>query len=185
VIDGVEPGSAQEGEFAAGMEADYLDAVRTTLAAVRERVTTGRSFESPQQTPAPEFPREVFRRVDGFNPVDFAELFAQDGKLVFANGDPMVGPADIEAGVSGFFGTINRLRHKIVNEWHEQGDTVLELAVTYDRLDGKQVTIPVVTIYHRATTASSTTTGCSSISRRCTRKRPGCGLGPSHHRRGP
>ncbi|MGW0950315.1 SRPBCC family protein [Streptomyces sp. NPDC002623] len=38
VLDGVEPGSAQENEFAAHMEADYLDAVRTTLAAVRGRV---------------------------------------------------------------------------------------------------------------------------------------------------
>ena len=38
VIDGVEDGSAQEVEFAKGMEADYLDAVRTTLAACRDRV---------------------------------------------------------------------------------------------------------------------------------------------------
>jgi hypothetical protein len=149
VIDGVEPGSRQEKEFAAGMEADYLDAVRTTLAAVRERGTTGRPFESPRRPPAPEFAREVFRRVDGFSPAAFAELFARDGKLVFANGDPMTGPAAIEAGVGGFFGTIKGIRHEIVSEWHQQGDTVLELAVTYDRLDGKQVTIPVVAIYHR------------------------------------
>ena len=149
MIDGVEPGSPQEQEFAAGMEADYLDAVRTTLAAVRERVSTGRPFEPPQRTPAPEFAREVFRRVDGFNPAEFAELFAPDGTLVFANGDPMTGPAAIEAGVAGFFGTIKGIRHEIVSEWHQQGDTVLELAVTYDRLDGKQVTIPVATIWHR------------------------------------
>lgn len=38
VLDGAEPGSAQEKEFAAHMEADYLDAVRTTLKAVRDRV---------------------------------------------------------------------------------------------------------------------------------------------------
>jgi hypothetical protein len=44
VIDGVEPGSAEEKEFASHMEADYLDAVRSTLKAVRDRVagaTTG------------------------------------------------------------------------------------------------------------------------------------------------
>jgi hypothetical protein len=40
VIDGVDDGSAQEAEFAKGMEADYLDAVRTTLAACRDRVAT-------------------------------------------------------------------------------------------------------------------------------------------------
>ena len=38
-VDGVEPGSAPEKEFAVHMEADYLDAVRTTLNAVRERVS--------------------------------------------------------------------------------------------------------------------------------------------------
>lgn len=38
VVDGVEPGSAQEKEFSAHMEADYLDAVRTTRSAVRDRV---------------------------------------------------------------------------------------------------------------------------------------------------
>jgi ketosteroid isomerase-like protein len=123
--------------------------VRTTLAAVRERVTADQPFESPRRTPAHDFAREVFRRVDRFHPADFAELFAQDGKLVFAKGDPMIGPAAIDAVVSAFFTTIKGLRHEIVSEWHQQGDTVLELAVTYDRLDGKPVTIPIVTIYHR------------------------------------
>jgi len=35
VLEGVEPGSAHEQEFAAGMEAAYLDAVRTTLLRMR------------------------------------------------------------------------------------------------------------------------------------------------------
>ena len=37
MVDEVEPGSAREKEFAARMEEDYLDAVRTTLKAVRDR----------------------------------------------------------------------------------------------------------------------------------------------------
>ena len=36
VLEGVAPGSANEQEFAAGMEAAYLDAVRTTLLRMRE-----------------------------------------------------------------------------------------------------------------------------------------------------
>ncbi|MGW6401305.1 SRPBCC family protein [Streptomyces sp. NPDC055134] len=46
VVDGVQPGSAEEKDFAAHMEADYLDAVQTTLKAVRGRAagaTTGTS----------------------------------------------------------------------------------------------------------------------------------------------
>jgi ketosteroid isomerase-like protein len=149
-VDGVEPGSAQEDGFAANMEADYLDAVRTTLAAVRELVSGTRTMGgAAEPVPAPEFVREVFQRVDAFVPAFFAELFAPDGTLVFGNGDPMVGPAAIESGVAGFFGTIKGLRHRIVDEWHQQGSSVVELETTYDRLDGKQVTIPVVSIFHR------------------------------------
>lgn len=36
VLEGVEPGSAREQEFAGGMEESYLDAVRTTLLRMRE-----------------------------------------------------------------------------------------------------------------------------------------------------
>ncbi|WP_328508033.1 SRPBCC family protein [Streptomyces sp. NBC_00391] len=38
VVDGVEPGGPVEKDVAERMEADYLDAVRTTLKAVRDRV---------------------------------------------------------------------------------------------------------------------------------------------------
>jgi hypothetical protein len=48
VIDNVAEGSPAEGEFATRMEADYLDAVRTTLAAVRERVTEGRPLATAE-----------------------------------------------------------------------------------------------------------------------------------------
>ncbi|MBF4571850.1 DUF1857 family protein [Herbiconiux sp. VKM Ac-1786] len=41
VFDGVEPGSDQEREYGAQMQGDYLAAVRTTLNAVRDRVTAG------------------------------------------------------------------------------------------------------------------------------------------------
>ena len=149
-IDGVEPGSPQEAEFAAAMEADYLDAVRTTLAAVRELISGTRTLDrAAELVPAPEFAREVFRRVDSFDPAAFAALFAPDGTLVFGNGDPMTGPAAIEAGVTGFFATIKGLHHHITSEWYQQDSSVVELATTYDRLDGKQVTIPVVSIFRR------------------------------------
>ena len=46
VVDGVEPNSLQEEEFADAMEADYLDAVRTTLAAVRRRLASASTSSS-------------------------------------------------------------------------------------------------------------------------------------------
>jgi hypothetical protein len=40
VLEGEEPGSKKEAEFAAGMEQAYLDAVRTTLRRIREDAST-------------------------------------------------------------------------------------------------------------------------------------------------
>ena len=45
--------------------------------------------------------------------------------------------------------SIKGLSHRIVHEWHEGGSSVVELETTYDRQDGKQVAIPVVSIIHR------------------------------------
>lgn len=148
-VDGVEAGSAQEDEFARHMEEDYLDAVRTTLDAVRESVATGTALGGDAPVPGPEFIRDVFARVDAFDPPRFAEIFAPDGTMVFANGDPMVGPDAIVAGVGGFFSTIDGLSHRILHEWHEGDASVARLETTYDRKDGKQVTVPVVSIIRR------------------------------------
>jgi len=149
-VDGIDPGSPQEDSFREAMESDYLDAVRTTLDAVRTRVSSGADAAAVVRPPsATEFARDVFRRVDAFDPPIFAELFAPEGRLVFANGDPMIGPEAIEAGVAGFFTTIKGLSHAITDEWHQQGDSVVQLEVTYHRLDDKQVSIPVVSIWHR------------------------------------
>lgn len=148
-IDGVEAGSPQENEFAGHMEDDYLDAVRTTLDAVRESVRNGTEISGDAPVAGPEFIRDVFARVDTFDPPRFAEIFAPNSTMVFANGDPMVGPAAIEAGVGGFFSTINGLSHRLLREWHEGSTSVAQLETTYDRQDGKQVTIPVVSIIRR------------------------------------
>jgi len=95
---------------------------------------------------------EVFTKVDSLYVPDFADLFAPQGTLVFGNGAPMTGPAEVLAGVQGFFATIKALHHRVINEWNQGSDTVIELQVTYDRLDGGQVIIPVVTIWTRTDT---------------------------------
>jgi ketosteroid isomerase-like protein len=100
-------------------------------------------------TTATDFTTDVWRRVDSKDAASFAELFAPEGKLTFANGEPMVGPEEIRAGVAGFFNTIESLRHTVVNEWTTEDDSIIELNVHYDRLDGGHADIPVVTIWTR------------------------------------
>ncbi|MDT0183997.1 nuclear transport factor 2 family protein [Microbacterium sp. ARD31] len=100
-------------------------------------------------TTVSDFTTDVWERVDSLEVPRFAELFAEDGTLVFGNGEAMVGPAQIQAGVEGFFTTIKALHHTVKNEWQSGDTTVIELDVAYDRLDGKTVSIPVVSIWDR------------------------------------
>ncbi|AII11019.1 MULTISPECIES: nuclear transport factor 2 family protein [Rhodococcus] len=92
---------------------------------------------------------EVFAIVDSLDVPSFAQLFTETGKLVFANCEPFIGRAQIAEGTSAFFATIAGMHHTIVNEWQVEDTTIIELQVTYDRLDGKTADIPVVSIWHR------------------------------------
>ena len=44
-------------------------------------------------------------------------VFAEDARLVFGNGQPLVGPDEIRTGITAFFDTIAGLRHSIATEW--------------------------------------------------------------------
>lgn len=90
----------------------------------------------------------VFHIVDSRDAAGFGRLFAAGGRMVFGNAEPMYGPERITEGVGEFFATIKGLRHAVRNEWTAGPDTIIELAVTYDRLDGKTVTLPAVTLWH-------------------------------------
>jgi len=92
---------------------------------------------------------EVFAIVDSLDGPSFAQLFTDTGKLVFANCDPLVGRAQIVEGTSAFYATIAGMHHTIVNEWQVDDTTIVELNVTYDRLDSTTASIPVVSIWHR------------------------------------
>jgi hypothetical protein len=90
----------------------------------------------------------VLALVDATDAAGFSGLFAPQGHMRFANNEAMTGPEAIEAGVKGFFTSVKGLSHPIVNEWNDGADTIVELAVDYFRLDGQNVTIPVVSIWH-------------------------------------
>jgi hypothetical protein len=92
--------------------------------------------------------RNVFATTDAMDVEPIVSLFAEDGRVVFGNGEPMVGVDEIRTGTTAFYDTIAGLRHEIVKEWTVGDDTIVELKVTYDRKDGQQVTIPCATIFH-------------------------------------
>jgi uncharacterized protein (TIGR02246 family) len=92
--------------------------------------------------------RNLFATVDTMDVAKIAALFAEDGRVVFGNGQPLVGIEAIRTGVTAFFATIAGQHHEVVTEWKVLDDTIVEFKVTYDRKDGQQVTIPCVTIFH-------------------------------------
>jgi hypothetical protein len=92
-------------------------------------------------------PTEIFQIIDSMDPQRFADRLTPDAKLTFANNPTMVGTDAIVAGCGYFYGTIKALHHTIRSQWQQGNDTIVELSVTYDRLDGQIVTIPVVSVW--------------------------------------
>lgn len=89
----------------------------------------------------------VFRIIDAEDAAGFAALFARSGSMTFGNADPMVGPDAIAAGIGSFFTSIEALRHRVERTWAVGADTITQVEVRYTRLDGKQVTLPGVSIW--------------------------------------
>jgi hypothetical protein len=89
----------------------------------------------------------IFDKVDSRDPHVFSGLFAHDATAVFGNAEPLLGREAIAVGAEAFLSSIAGLRHRLLNEWHVDGTTIAETEVTYTRLDGNEVTIPVVSIW--------------------------------------
>ncbi len=90
--------------------------MRTTLAAVRERVAAEQGVEEVEPQTALSSCRTCSARWT-FRPRPLRGAVRPDGVLVFGNGKPMTGPDEIAAG-GGFFTTIASLSHRITRHWH-------------------------------------------------------------------
>lgn len=92
---------------------------------------------------------DVFADVDRMDATAFASHLAEDCVLRFANAAEVVGRDAIEAAIAGFFSTIKGLSHHIVEQWDVDDTTIVQLEVTYTRMDDRRVTLPAITIYRR------------------------------------
>lgn len=93
----------------------------------------------------------IFALIDSMDPAGFAGLFGHNATLTFGNGEPMTGRDAIAAGSAAFWTNIAGLRHRIINQWVFMHDSIAETAVTYTRHDGKEVTVPAVSIWRAET----------------------------------
>ena len=85
---------------------------------------------------------KIFADIDSLDPAQFVAHLTPDAKFRFGNADPVVGREAVAAAVAGFFATIDRMKHHILNSW-AVGDTVIvQIDIEYLRKDGKSVSTP-------------------------------------------
>jgi limonene-1,2-epoxide hydrolase len=91
--------------------------------------------------------REILDVVDEQDAGRFAGYLTEDGSFCFGNLDPAVGRSAIVAAVTAFFATIAELTHEVLGVWVDGDVVVCEMTVTYQRLDGRSVTLPACNVF--------------------------------------
>ena len=89
----------------------------------------------------------LFADIDSMDPDRFASHLAEDAGMRFGNTDPVRGRDAIRDTWAAFCNGVAGVSHDIVERWESGDATIIEAEVTYERLDGTSVTVPVVTIY--------------------------------------
>lgn len=105
---------------------------------------------------ATEWARRLYDgAVDRKDAAGYAAAFVEDGWLRFGNNAPIVGRTNIEAGIAGFFQAMQTLTHRAERTTLAGNLLFLEATVTYLRHDGKQVSVPAMTVYEMADTTGT------------------------------
>ena len=86
----------------------------------------------------------VFAAIDRQDTAAFVGFLTDDAVFRFGSAPPVQGRDAIAAAVSGFFGTIAGLSHRISRDVVQGSTQFIEGEVTYTRLDGSQITLPFV-----------------------------------------
>jgi ketosteroid isomerase-like protein len=89
----------------------------------------------------------MFRDIDRMDADAWASNLAPDAVMRFGNADPVHGRQGCREALAAFYDTIGGLRHDISEQWEHGDATIVEALVTYTRRDGRDVEVPVVTIY--------------------------------------
>ena len=90
----------------------------------------------------------AFALVDAMDIDGYIDLYTEDGRFTFGNAPTAQGREAVRAGLEQFYATISGMRHDFVAKWWAEPDIgIVEARVTYTRLDGSTITLPVTTIY--------------------------------------
>ena len=87
------------------------------------------------------------KHVDRKDAAGFAAVFTDNATLRFGNNDVLTGKQAIEQAIAGFFTAMKALSHETKKLTVHENMIFLEAFVTYDRHDGKKVTVPAMSVY--------------------------------------
>ena len=93
---------------------------------------------------------DLYEGVDRRDAARFAAAFTDDGWLRFGNNEPLAGRVNIETAIAGFFTAMQSLRHRSERTTLAGNLLFLEATVTYLRHDGKEVSVPAMTVFEMA-----------------------------------
>ncbi len=94
-----------------------------------------------------ELLRQRFTAVDAMDLDAFVTLHSDDHQMVFGHRPAVVGLADMSTQVAEFWKSIQGLTHNLRRIAQTADRVYVESVVDYDRLDGRQVQVPVCDVF--------------------------------------
>ncbi|GLE50620.1 nuclear transport factor 2 family protein [Mycobacterium montefiorense] len=67
--------------------------------------------------------------------------------LRFGNDEPLYGLADVSARTAGLLSAVSALSHSLCETWVHTDTVICEVAITYERRDGSQITLPCIDVF--------------------------------------
>jgi ketosteroid isomerase-like protein len=154
--DGIPEGSDAEKAHFAPMESAYLNAVASTLAAVRRTVDEKGREHLPPKNPndAAGDTRWIYDYYRAVDAMDMERTLAQhtdDTTLTFANHPTVHGKEGYKAAIGHLWGSIKALSHSMTGAWsmHDGQVGVAEAIVQYTRMDDSLCAIKFCTVLRR------------------------------------
>jgi ketosteroid isomerase-like protein len=154
--DGIAEGSDAEKAHFAPMESAYLNAVASTLAAVRRTVDEKGREHLPPKSPADtagdtKWIYDYYRAVDAMDMERTLAQHTDDTTLTFANHPTVHGKEGYKAAIGHLWGSINGLSHSMTGAWSINDGQVgiAEAIVQYTRLDNSLVAIKFCSVLRR------------------------------------
>lgn len=91
--------------------------------------------------------KNLFATIDRKDADGFAAYLTEDARFRFGNAPAAVGRENVRDAVADFFSSIKGLDHDILDVWDTGETVIVELEITYTRLDEQQVVLPCANVF--------------------------------------